>query len=94
MIIVETCPKCGHDLIDTSICTLPPIQRKECPNCGWSWESEQEKILRIPFNPDTTLTMESIFVRRASACDSCPSNPKNGGNGVCFCTLGSIPITS
>ena len=21
-------------------------------------------------------------------CDACPNNPKNGGSGVCFCTLG------
>ena len=22
------------------------------------------------------------------ACINCPSNPKNGGDGICFCTLG------
>jgi calcineurin-like phosphoesterase family protein len=25
-------------------------------------------------------------------CDSCSNNPKNGGNGICFCTLGSQTI--
>lgn len=48
-IIIETCPTCGHDLMDEVICTYPPIPRKSCPNCGWSWEGEQEKVIRVPF---------------------------------------------
>lgn len=36
MIIIETCPKCGHDLQDEVICTYPPIPRKVCWNCGWT----------------------------------------------------------
>lgn len=27
-----------------------------------------------------------------SACINCPSNPKNGGDGICFCTLGQMEI--
>ena len=34
MIVIETCPKCGHDLQNTVICTYPPIPRKVCWNCG------------------------------------------------------------
>ena len=34
MIIIETCPKCGHDLQDLVIATYPPIPKKECWNCG------------------------------------------------------------
>lgn len=26
------------------------------------------------------------------ACENCSSNPKNGGNGICFCTLGTPVI--
>ena len=48
-IIIETCPKCGHDLMDEVICTYPPIPRKRCPGCGWSWEGEQEEVVRVPF---------------------------------------------
>lgn len=48
-IIIETCPKCGHDLIDEVICTYPPIPRKSCPSCGWSWEGEREEVIRVPF---------------------------------------------
>lgn len=55
MIIIETCPKCGHDLIDLVICTNPPIPKKECHNCGWTWEGQREGIIvRVPFNENKT----------------------------------------
>ncbi len=50
MIIIETCPKCGHDLFDSVICTNPPIPKKECHNCGWTWEGQREEVIRVPFN--------------------------------------------
>lgn len=28
-----------------------------------------------------------------SPCEKCPGNPKNGGSGICNCTLGSLNIT-
>ena len=31
--------------------TFPPIYRKECYNCGWSWESKPEPIQYVPFIP-------------------------------------------
>ena len=49
MIIIETCPKCGHDLHDVIIATYPPIPKKECFNCGWYWEGEPEQVIRQPF---------------------------------------------
>lgn len=124
MIVVETCPKCGHDLHDVVICTYPPIPRKVCWNCGWSWTGKPEKITRVPFggntntftdkdntsirwngssidwdsidiktltdwartNIETSSTINNAFSK--NACKNCPSNPKNGGDGICFCTLG------
>lgn len=124
MIVVETCPQCGHDLHDVVICTYPPIPRKVCWNCGWSWTGEREKIKRVPFggntntftekdntsiswngsstdwdsiniktltdwastNIETSSTINNAFGKEA--CENCPSNPKNGGDGICFCTLG------
>ena len=61
MKIIETCPKCGHDLIDVMIATYPPIPRKECWNCGWSWEGEREEVVRVPFggNANTITTVET-----------------------------------
>ena len=123
MIVIETCPKCGHDLQDEVICTYPPIPRKVCWNCGWSWTGEREKIKRVPFGGNTNTFTEkdntsiswngsstdwdSIDIKTSTdwnsthldtssnitafgknACENCPSNPKNGGDGICFCTLG------
>lgn len=123
MIVIETCPKCGNDLRDEVICTYPPISRKVCWNCGWSWTGEREKIKRVPFGGNTNTFTEkdntsiswngsstdwdSIDIKTSTnwdsthldtssnitafgreACENCPSNPKNGGDGICFCTLG------
>ena len=60
MIVIETCPKCGHDLIDTVICTYPPIPRKECPNCDWYWEGEREEVMRVPFGGNSYTTQKPI----------------------------------
>ena len=124
MIVVETCPKCGHDLHDVVICTYPPIPRKVCWNCGWSWTGKPEKIRRVPFGGDTnnftdkdntsiswnvcSTDLDSIDIKTLTdwastnietsstinnafgkhACENCRSNPKNGGDGVCFCIMG------
>ena len=102
MIIIETCPKCGHDLHDEVICTYPPIPRKVCYNCGWSWEGEQEEVIRIPFggnsyHDDNISFLDGDYAPpisnfSQSACLNCPSNPKNGGDGICFCTLGQMNV--
>lgn len=42
--IVETCPKCGAVLMNTVICTDPPISCKDCPSCGWHRERKPESI--------------------------------------------------
>lgn len=48
-IIIETCPKCGHDLHDLVIATNPPIPQKKCFGCGWEWTGEPEQVIRMPF---------------------------------------------
>ena len=50
MIIIETCPECGHDLLDEVLCTYPPIPKKVCTKCGWSWVGKREEIVRVPFD--------------------------------------------
>ena len=112
-IIIETCPKCGHDLTDVMIATYPPSPKKECWNCGWSWTGEQEEVIRVPFggNANTVNTAETKTLNdylnadyhnyedlvvskfEQSACVNCSNNPKNGGSGICFCTLGQPQIT-
>lgn len=111
--IIETCPKCGHDLVDLILTSNPPKLKKECWSCGWSWIGKSEEIIRVPFGgnsfvPDTTnylnvdgndtittIRLNNLNYEDArignfeqSACINCPSNPKNGGDGICFCTLG------
>ncbi len=109
-IIIETCPKCGHDLHDVILASFPSIPKKECFNCGWSWTGEPEEVVRVPFggnslnvdnfkeyNTDTYTFDElskSLIKDNFSneACVNCPSNPKNGGSGICFCILGQQAI--
>ena len=122
MIIIETCPVCGHDLQDLVLTTYPPIPQKKCFSCGWSCTGEREEIIRVPFGgnsfvPDTTNYLNTniddtvaiingekylnnvsfedsvIYNFDQLACINCPSNPKNGGDGICFCTLGQQAIT-
>lgn len=93
--IVYTCPQCGHDLMESVIATYPPIHRKECPNCHWYWESTPEPIRRIPFQPSSTyenLTVNTFAPFTSPACHACKSNPANGGDGICQCTLGQNKI--
>ena len=60
MIIIETCPKCGHDLVDVILTSNPPIHKKECFNCGWSWTGEPEKVIRVPFGGNATNTTNTV----------------------------------
>lgn len=48
---IYICPECGNDLVDVMVATNPPIQRKQCFNCGWNWEDERDEVVRIPFDP-------------------------------------------
>lgn len=91
MIIIETCPKCGHDLVDSVICTNPPIPKKECHNCGWTWEGKREEVIRVPFVENESLYATMDFVQN-NPCDKCPTNAKNGGSGICHCILGQQVI--
>lgn len=33
-------------------------------------------------------TVQKQENKTISPCDNCSNNPKNGGSGICFCTLG------
>lgn len=92
--IIYTCPKCGHDLKEEVLTSYPPIYKKYCSNCGWS-NSEQEEIVRVPFKEDYVKTNLNSYVNNylPSTCDNCSNNPKNGGSGICHCTLGTIKTT-
>ena len=101
MIIIETCPVCGCDLVDFYIATYPPIPAKKCFACGWKWEGEPDEIVRVPFGgnsyaSDRTNYIETHFVPmqpsdadyNGSPREYCSNNPSNGGSGICNCILG------
>lgn len=107
MKIIETCPKCGCELVDLMICTYPPIPEKRCFNCGWNWIGEAEEVVRVPFggnsNFDTVTRPETLTTRLTpiapsdkaydgSPCQYCSNNPRNGGSGICHCILGQQTI--
>ena len=48
MILIETCPNCGSDLLTEVVTTYPPIYVTRCPKCGWNHETRSE-IVRVPF---------------------------------------------
>ena len=48
--IIETCPKCGGELKHISLTTYPPIYKKVCTSCGWSWTEERESDSCVPFD--------------------------------------------
>ena len=76
-IIIETCPKCGHDLHDLIIATNPPIPHKKCFECGWEWFGEPEQVIRRPFGgnsfyPDDPYTLNgSVYNELVNADDTC-----------------------
>lgn len=39
---IETCPQCGGVLVDFALTVNPPIYKKVCTACGWSWAEEKE----------------------------------------------------
>ena len=52
---------------------------------------EELKHYRFLFSP---VSNSDVSVERPyTACESCSNNPKNGGSGICFCTLGTPEIT-
>ena len=61
--IIETCPKCGGILMNTEICTFPPIPAKDCPSCGWHWEGDMEPIEYVPFRENGGQTVKEYKLR-------------------------------
>ena len=47
--IFETCPACGGELKLLSLTTSPPISKKVCTACGWTWTEERESDSYVPF---------------------------------------------
>ena len=96
MQIIYTCPRCGHDLREVMLTCDPPINRKECFNCGWFHEDPRDDVVRIPFSEKKDnvvdygngLWAETNMVTIKDPCTNCPNRPEDGNISVCHCTLG------
>ena len=57
----------------------------------------EEKINEIIENQKTIISLLSNEKNNNNsiplACRNCPKHPLNGGDGICFCTLGNLQIT-
>lgn len=90
MRIIETCPECGSDLQDIVKTSYPPQFAKMCMRCGWTYTYDRDdEIVRVPFSPpekreDVVVTINH---NTSDPCRSCSNNPKNGGSGICCCTI-------
>lgn len=95
-IIIYTCPKCGADTDEYMIATYPPIYKRVCTKCDWSYqEKQQPQEIRIPFIEKPTRRIYTIntISDTPSPCQNCSNNPMNGGSGICHCTLGTPIVT-
>jgi hypothetical protein len=77
--------------INSPINTAPASYGWICPRCGRvnaPWVSQcgcQGSV----FKKIDTWSPSGI----PEACRNCSNHPSNGGSGICFCTLGTPPIT-
>ena len=96
MTIIHTCPQCGGDLLDIELTCYPPKRTKSCSNCGWQYtfDDDNDKILRVPFVPAnrdniqrTVIEIHDTTKEFNDPCLGCSNHPKNGGSGICNCTV-------
>ena len=101
--IIYTCPVCGQDLQTFILCSNPPQTQYSCPSCGWNEiECSSEEIVRVPYGgnsiPKRDFSLldlpyyDSTSSTSKGICEFCPTNPRNGGDGICHCILGSMDI--
>lgn len=46
-----------------------------------------KRIIIIEEEGDNGILGSTFYPKKGSVCDNCSNNPKNGGSGVCLCTL-------
>ena len=93
MTIIETCPECGSDLHDIVLTSYPPKSGKQCLNCGWSYIYESDDVVRVPFIPPNRKNINRAVITTDTTkeyddpCGGCSNHPRNGGSGICNCTI-------
>lgn len=79
--MVYQCPTCRRRLKDNQ-------SYRFCPKCGQAILLEEDEFYKPP-QPQVVTTTWTFIPQSTSACENCLNNPKNGGSGICHCTLGS-----
>ena len=94
MVVIETCPECGHYLQNAVYTINPPIPYVYCPSCGWRATKIRTPYVGYDFGSPVKQTQnaeahnDEPIANGSSDCQvACPFNPKNGGDGICFCTF-------
>ena len=77
------CPKCGAEVVNTMIMTQPPFLVRKCSQCNWAVEEKVE--VRDIWWPDSAYAFGAENI--PECCRNCSGHPKNGGSGMCMCTL-------
>lgn len=85
---IEYCLLCGKEI---------PENEQDKEKCKlYCKECEEKKVTKHISKDDLQKSCENVLIimyqnnnRLPSACDMCRNNPKNGGSGICFCTLGT-----
>ena len=59
--IIYTCPKCGGDLQELCLASMPPQYKMVCLSCGWSEikKSEPLEIVRVPYQSEVNAVMKT-----------------------------------
>lgn len=94
--IIYTCPKCGADLEEIVLTSLPPVYEKRCNNCGYVYREERgQQTIRVPFvEPKPVIATTAELVTQVDdPCANCSNRPKDGEIKACFCTIGLPKIT-
>ena len=63
--IIETCPKCGGEILNISLTCYPPINKSVCKSCGWSWQDDE--VVKVPFNEES----DTVTEEQEECCMNC-----------------------
>ena len=70
--VVYTCPKCGGDLQELCLTSLPPQYKVVCNSCGWSEtkKSEPLEVVRVPYQSETACVNDEPIAVITTALNS------------------------
>lgn len=71
------CPDCDMNLLDCSDCPRVYAHNKHNTNIDMDWSK---------------LNIRSYPTNIPESCKYCATHPSNGGDGICWCVLGSQTI--